>query len=178
MNKAPALVTILWVVSVRSAFPQVPIREDADQYVFSANDETMQHPISLPSRAFAMVARDQSLASLLEGTSVAREKVPESWFVASVVHLASKNEGDLIVMGVGPVRGANVTTFWLLRPKGEVFELLLTATAHTLKVTQARSNGYRDVELVSATAVRVSTSLFTFRAGTYQRVSVEVRDLK
>jgi len=115
-----------------------------------------------------MLARDPDVKQILESERLPVEKLPTSWFLASEVHLRGSNERDLVVVGTGPVSGANVTTFWIFRPRGRRFELLLNAPAHWLEIKEARSNGYKDIELVSATAVTVSTVLCEFEGVTYK----------
>ena len=61
-----------------------------------------------------------------------------------------------------------MTTFWIFRPRGRRFELLLNDPAHWLEIKEARSNGYKDIDLVSATAVTVSTVLCEFECVTYK----------
>ena len=70
-------------------------------------------------------------------------------------------ETDIVVMAEGLLRGANVTTFWVLRPTKRGYEILVAAPAHDLSIKRTRANGYKDIELFSATAV--STSIMTLR---------------
>jgi hypothetical protein len=87
---------------------------------------------------------------------------------ASEVHLAGPSEKDIVVMAVGSLRGANITRFWVFRPTDRRFEMLLDARVHDLIVKKSRSNGYRDIELLSATAVTVSTVIVRFDGTKYQ----------
>ena len=50
-----------------------------------------------------------------------------------------------------------------------VFELLLNAPAHDLYVRNARTNGYRDIEILVATAVSVSTVTLKFDGERYKQ---------
>jgi hypothetical protein len=88
--------------------------------------------------------------------------------MASEVHLTGPEEKDLVVVAAGLLRGANVTTFWVLRPADGGYELLLTAPAHDLIIKQSRSKGYKNIELLSATAVWVSTMSLRFDGRRYE----------
>jgi hypothetical protein len=88
--------------------------------------------------------------------------------MASGVHLAGTDENDIVVVAAGLLSGANVTTFWVLRPVDRGYELLLTAPAHDLVIKRTRSKGYKNIELLSATAVEVSTVSLRFDGRRYQ----------
>jgi hypothetical protein len=122
----------------------------SEQTHFSAEDERVQHPIKIPQSVLAVIDEDENMLS------------------ASEIHLAGSTEKDIVVMAVGLLRGANITTFWVLRPTDRGFEMLLDAPVHDLIVKNSRSSGYRDIELLSATAVTVSTVLVKFDGKKYQ----------
>jgi len=138
-----------------------------EQRLFSAEDERVQRPVSLPSVVVEMLARDPDVKGLLENEHLSIDKAAPVWFMASAVRLAGVGERDLVVIGKGPVLGANITTFWLFRPTASGFELLMNAPAHTLIVKNARTKGYKDVELLAGTAVTVSTVLCKFNGKIY-----------
>lgn len=169
------------ILSIGCALAQGPKdRETKEQLVFSAQDATVEHAVPVPDAAFAILVRDEGLAGLFdEGVPMTTRSVLRSWFSASTVHLDGTDEKDLIVMGIGRVRGANGTTFWIFRPKGTGFELIVAgAVAHTLRIMQTRTNGYHDIDTLSATAVEVTTNHLRFRDGVYKLASSEVEHLK
>jgi hypothetical protein len=141
---------------------------DHEQHLFSAMDDSVNHPVPLPPSVLAALSHDPDIGVKLKAESLIPDKLPASWFVVSEIHLGGPSERDLVVVGVGPVRGANVTTFWLFRPGNADYELLLKAPALGLEIKNSRTNGYRNIELVSATAVEVSKLECTFRGGAYQ----------
>jgi len=111
-----------------------------------------------------------------QGGSVTQ--VPRSWLMPSEVRLDGPDERDMMVVATGPLQGANITTFWVLRPSGHGFKLLLTTLAHDLFIRRTRSKGYKDIETVAATAVRASTVQFKFdgnRYNLYARSSKAIR---
>ncbi len=139
----------------------------AEQRLFSMEDESVKNPASVPPEVIALLARDSQVRDALTDEHLAPDAVPSSWLLASEIHLGSASEKDLVVMANGPLQGANVTTFWIFRPTDHRYELLLKAPAQTLAVKNRCSNGYRDIELWSATAVTESRVLCKFKGGTY-----------
>ena len=95
------------------------------------------------------------------------EELPSSWLLASIVHLAGPREDDLIVMAAGPLRGANVTTFWIFRPTEHGYQLAATAPAHDLVIQEGESKGLRSIGLLSATGNRVHTVELRFDGEKY-----------
>jgi hypothetical protein len=114
----------------------------------------------LPDDALDFVRQDRGVAEVLRDTQPSVAQLPRSWIMASEVHLSGPDERDIIVIATGPLSGANVTTFWVLRQSGQGLEIMLTAQAHDLFIRSTRSKGHRDVETFAATAVRVSTVCF------------------
>src|SRR5262245_29033087 len=105
-------------------------------------------------------------------------KLPKSWLMASEVHLAGPDEKDIVVVAAGHLIGANATTFWILRPTDHSFAVLLAAPAHDLFIKDTRSNGYKDLEIAAATAVRVSTLTFRFDGNRYTKYRQRSEDIR
>lgn len=84
------------------------------------------------------------------------------------VQLNGQQERELIVIGRGPLRGSNVTTFWVSQFQNGRFKVLLNAVGHTLIVSCEQTKRHRDIEVLAATAVSSSRVVFKFN-GTYYR---------
>jgi hypothetical protein len=110
------------------------------------------------------------------------DEVPASWIVASEIHLDGPDEIDLIVrpnvLRIGapdlPLReasvctlGANVIPFWVLRDIKGRYGLLLETHALVLEVLDSRTNFYRDIQTVAATAVTHTTVLYKMSDAQY-----------
>ena len=131
----------------------------AEQRLFNRIDRPVERPVAVPPPIVQFLSRDQHIAEILESQSLLPEQLPPAWFRASEVHLAGPGERDILIIGAGPVPGANVTTFWIFRPTGTGYEPLLNgAPALALEIMKRRTNGYRDIKLSSATAMEVSTT--------------------
>jgi hypothetical protein len=167
IKKAVTLLTVIsmfWAVdAVSQDKPDSP-----EQVQFSVEDETAKHPVSIPEDAWSILKKDAGVLEVLTNRSLSVNQLPASWFTASEVHLKVRNESDLVVVGKGPLQGANVTTFWvfLRRPQGLV--LVLSAPAHDLIIKPTRRNGYKTIEIASTTAVRLSKVTFRFDRNQYR----------
>jgi hypothetical protein len=162
-TKTRSLVSVALCLLVRS----MAYAADAQQYSFSAEDGTVKHPVSVPPEVNRILAQDRQVRDVLEYEHIVTDTIPSSWLLASEIHLSNSGERDLVVIAEGPLLGADVTTFWIFRTTNHKYQLLLNAPAHDLVVENTRTNGYRDIELLSATAVTVSTVLCRFKGGTY-----------
>ena len=140
----------------------------AEQTHFSAEDETLKHPIVLPGDALRVIKEVPDVTEMLKNEGAQAMQDPKGWLMASEVRLNGPDENDIIAVATGLLRGANVTTFWVLRPSSRGYELLLTAPAHDLFIRGTRSKGYKDIELSSATAGEVSTVSLKFDGKHYE----------
>lgn len=158
------------MVCLQLGFPQSKPGAAAEQSHFSAEDEEVRRAIEVPAPALDILRRDPRVAEAIKGQGIDAANIPKSWFLASEVHLAGPEERDVVVVGVGRLAGANVTTFWVFRPRLHGFELLLKASAHDLAIRSTRTNGYRDIETLVATAVQSSRTVFRFDGNRYAQV--------
>jgi stringent starvation protein B len=139
----------------------------SEQVHFSAEDSGVKHPVSIPKDVMAILERDEMVLTALENENIPAEKVPLSWFSASTIHLSSPHQVDLVVMAVGSLRGANVTTFWVFCSTPRGYKLVLEAAEHDMVVLNTRWKGHRDIELVYMTARDISTVLCRFDGKVY-----------
>ncbi len=147
---------------------------DASQVHFSAEDAGVKKPVTIPNSVLPLLAADELVRDELDSEHLTADKLPISWFSASAVHLGENGNEDLVVMAEGPLRGANVTSFWVFRKTPQSFSLVLKTGAHDLFIKNARWKHYSQLQTLSATAVRVSTTSFRFD-GQAEQSSKEIR---
>lgn len=168
-SSAVALLIYLSVCGQGSTQIKQPL--PSEQMQFSAEDEGVKRPVAIPDDVLAILSKDEFIRDVLEDEKPAVGKLPQAWFSASAIHLGGPNETDLVVLGEGPLRGANVITFWVFRPTPHGHELVLTAPAHDLIVKNKRWKGYQEIELASATAVQLTSVLFRWNGRKYAEFS-------
>jgi hypothetical protein len=139
-----------------------------EQRHFSAEDETVENPVTIPQPVRELLAKEKMVKQATAFEQIVPEKFPASWFLASGVHLVRGNEEDLVLVGQGPMAGANITQFWVFRQTAQGYKLVLQAGAHDLTVTNRMHNGFREIELLSATAARSYWVLLGFLDGQYK----------
>jgi hypothetical protein len=140
----------------------------SEQTEFSTEDEAVKNPVPIPEDVLAILGADLMVRDVMKNGDLPVEKPPLSWFSASCIHLADPRENDLVVMGQGQLRGANVITFWVFRSAANGHVLVLTAPAHDLIVKTMRWKGLREIEMLAATAAQVHTVLFRFDGREYK----------
>jgi hypothetical protein len=152
-----------------------------EQTHFSAEDEGVKHPVSIPADVMTILRVDESVRNAiahLESDGVASNELTAKLFSASQIALGSSGQEDLIVVAEGPLRGANETTFWVFIHGGEGYTLAFKFFAHDLIVKESRSNGHRDLEMLEATAATVTDISFRFDGHEYKLFSSKMEQIK
>jgi hypothetical protein len=97
------------------------------------------------------------------------DTIPKGWFTASEVHLGSKNQTDLVVMGRGISLGPYSAGFWVLGQTAKGYDLVLATQAHHLALLDTRTNGLRDIETGLSTLNGSYADRFKFDGQRYQK---------
>jgi hypothetical protein len=139
----------------------------SEQVHFSAEDEGVQKPVPIPEDVLAILNQDELVRNVLKNEGIPADKLPLSWFSASFIHLSSLGEPDLVVLGEGDLRGANVVTFWVFCSTPHGHELVLMAHEHDLEVKKARWKGHREIEISGETAIQFSSVLLRWDGDKY-----------
>ncbi len=151
------------VLAVVSAFGAEP-----EQVHFSAGDENVARPIHLPDEIVEILKNDGAVRQVLESEHLSAGHLPMSWFVASEVHLGGPKEKDIVVVGMGKLKRAGLTTFWVFRPWYPGYEVLLSATEHDLIVTDELWKKYRIIKTSAVTATSIRSASYRFEGGQYK----------
>jgi hypothetical protein len=165
MKTAVALLVLLILLGGRIADCRGP--RASEQVDFSAEDTSVKKPVPMPKAVWDILKADGPVPDTLEREHISPHTIPASWFLVSAIHLSSAQKPDYIVMGEGPLRGANVIPFWVFCATDSGYALVLTAPAFGLTVKSTRWKGHRNIELDSATAVQISTVLLRFDGERY-----------
>lgn len=145
----------------------------SEQLHFSAEDDSVQKPVAIPQSVLAILRKDERVGYVLKSQNISAQKLPLSWFSASAIHLTDSNKAGLVVMGLGPLRGADVNTFWVFCATARGYQLALTAPAHDLFVKKSRWKGHRDIELVAMSAAQIFSAVYRFDGRRYSLYRTE-----
>lgn len=138
-----------------------------EQLQFSAEDERVKKPVDIPEDVLAILSKDELVSRVLGYAKLPASKLPQDWFSASAIHLSSQDKVDLVVVAEGPLRGANVTTFWLFSATPRGYEQVLRAVARNLNVKKTVWKEYREIELLNAAAFQASKVLLRWDGKQY-----------
>jgi hypothetical protein len=158
--------------------------QEPEQTVFGAEalpgEALVKKPVEIPNGVL-QILRDNlyrgTINCIKNVNGLEPQQVPASWFMASEIHLDGAGEIDLIVrpgdlmQSPSPNRwlfGAHAVPFWIVGNTGGKYELLLNTVADGLRVLDSRTNGYRDIEIGSLTAVSLTTLTLKFDGHHYQ----------
>jgi hypothetical protein len=150
----------------------------AEQSHFSAESETVDRPANVTEGVLQVLRTDADVRNVLKAENLRPDQLPSSWFSASEIHLNGPSEIDLIVVAGGRLIGANVTTFWVLRPTAEGYKCVLTVAAHDLTVKSSRSNRLRDIRVEKATAVDLVSTLYRFNGKQYEVFETKTKPIR
>jgi hypothetical protein len=142
-----------------------------EQMSFSV-EEGFEKPVSLPNEVLQLLKKDTITLEASVGCTErggGPDVLQASWFKASEIHLGTPGEIDLLVMAAnGCLNGANVGPFWVARKTSQGYRLVLSTGGHSLEVMGTRSEGFRDIQTYTASAITVSTVVYRFNGEKYE----------
>jgi hypothetical protein len=148
--------TLLGSIATAQA-PKKAARQE--QTEFGSEDENWDQPVSVPVEV---------LRILREANHASADEIPAESLLASEIHLRDANEVDLILMGIGNLRLAHAALFWIFRNVNGEFELILSTGGDSLRVLDAKSNGYRKIGIEGNTASTTTLTIYTFDGRAYR----------
>lgn len=149
-----------------------------EQTQFSAEDDGVQHPVTLPEQVRTLLGQQDMVREQLEDANLTQSQLPASWFSASASHLHDGHEPDLIVQGEGPLLGANIDTFWIIIATDSGYKLALTIPAHNLNVLRTRWKRYRSLEVAATTCCTIGSARYRFNGVRYEKYEEKIEDIK
>ena len=149
------------------------------QTVFQAHQDAVgfpvQRPVTVPRAVLQVLGKDSGVRSCLENKHLLPNQLPHSWFIGSLVHLNGQSQKDLLVVpNLSPDQSGcfhgigSVAWFWVFRHTQTSYQLVLSVGAGTLRILDAESNGYSDIEISSWNATTETTTTFSFDGRQYR----------
>jgi len=107
---------------------------------------------------------DDLLQECAEQVGILAAEIPASWFVASEIRLSKKSLSGLVVRGEHEcLGGAHIAQFWVLAKSTAGYKIIFRGRGDGLSVLRARTNGYRDLQLVIVTQAAANIDYVRFR---------------
>jgi hypothetical protein len=136
-----------------------------EQKVFS---DTIEHPASLSPEVLKVLLASHPAKETFEILNESEKHDPSQLFQAAEVHLTSSNEVDLVVIGLGPMRGAENRWFWVVRSANKTPQVILFCGGDSLDVTDKKTHGYKDIGVVWMSSLETETSVYQFDGTFYK----------
>jgi hypothetical protein len=172
-----AAIILLFAAASAMSHAQTPLAP-LEQSHFTAAEADVQKPILIPAATMAILREDADVRDALQSAKLSPQKLPAGWFSASEIHLGPAGERDLLVVGKGPLHGANATTFWVFIPTSTGPELALKTAAHDFYVKSARTKAHRNIEITTRAAAQVTTITFHFDGHRYHTYARGTRNIR
>jgi hypothetical protein len=131
-----------------------------EQRVFSGSP--VQHPVNLSPEVLRVLLASHPAKETFEIMNDSEKHDPSKLFQAAEVHLNSSDEVDLVVIGLGPMRGAESLWFWVVRSARKSPEVILFSGGGSLEVTDKKTHGYKDIGVVWMSSSETETTVYQF----------------
>jgi len=109
-------------------------------------EECFEPSIPIPDEVVAEIIKTEEGKSGFDSLSPDKRQHLGSYFSARVISLGTKGERDLIVMGKGPMTGADNSWFWIVRQGPQSPNVVLWAGANSIIVLKTKTHGLRNIE--------------------------------
>lgn len=138
---------------------------------FGNEDPKWEHEVPPSLGAKKALASDESVAAVLNDEGLTVETMPNDWFRAAEIHLASSAETDLVVQGKRrDFLGAYTAAYWVLRRTADGYRIVFQMYTQDLEVLGSKTNGLRDIAVGVGNLRGVSWREFAFDGSAYQIV--------
>lgn len=138
----------------------------SEQRVFSGSP--VQHPVSLSPEVLRVLLASHPAKETFEVLNDSEKHDPSKLFQAAEVHLSSPDEVDLIVIGLGRMRGTENLWFWVVRSARKYPEVILFGGGDSLEVTDQKTHGYKDIGIVWMSSLETETTVYQFDGMSYK----------
>lgn len=150
--------------------------------VFSAENDSVQHPVQLPAQAVTLLVNDQQ--DFPEGRPAdlhctGKEnypgygKDPMPQILCTKLPLSSASGTDYLVIGTGSLAGAHIVPFWIIHQGSNGATLLFKDRSDDLTVLPTRYHGYPELEVIRVfqAGATIVTDRYRFDGIEYVRFS-------
>jgi hypothetical protein len=143
-------------------------RPAPEQKLFSASDNPVQHPVTLSPEVLRVILASEPAKETFAVLDDSEKANPSQLFQAGEVHLSTPDEVDLVVIGLGHMKGADATWFWVVRSARKEPQLVLFGGGDSLEVLDAKTKNYKDVRIAWSSSFETETTTYQFDGSIYQ----------
>jgi len=141
-------------------------RPASEQTLFS--NSPFQHPVMLSPEVVRVLLASHPAKETFDTLDDSAKANPSQLFQASEIHLSRPDQVDLVVIGVGRMRGAENSWFWVVRSARKDPEVVLFGGGDSLEVLASKTGGYRDIRIVWMSSLETETTSYHFDGNFYK----------
>lgn len=153
----------VFAVGTASSQDKASMTSASEQLQFSASGR-VQKTVTIPNDVLLDLKQDKLVKATL---SQGHPAGVASLLLASVIHLNSSDEEDLVVIGQGELVSYGNTVFWIYRPSSKGYEMIFTTYGGELTVKNSRTKEYRDLTMVTPDGPRFHRAQYHFDGRQY-----------
>lgn len=144
-----------------------------EQKIFNAEDSGVKQPIDLPQGVLEILSKDDLVLASLRDSERNQRDAPPTWFSATLSKTNVIGKKLYIVMGIGPLRGANVTTFWLVSFDVSTHQARVILSVPTLRLEVGRlgDSPYPPIRSEKVVGASVIDARYAWIKGRYKPVA-------
>jgi hypothetical protein len=126
-----------------------------------------EHPAPVSPEVLRVLVKSDAAKDILDSAAESGQADTGQLFRAREVHLGRGKDVDLVVIGRPPKPGLDPDWFWVVRSAQRNPQVVLYAGSSTLKLLESRTNGYRDIVMISPLASRTRCVTYHFDGNRY-----------
>jgi hypothetical protein len=139
------------------------IHEDSTFY----EGTPFQNPAPVSPEVLRVLAQSDAAKEILDSAAESGKVDTAQLFRAREVHLSGGKDVDLVVLGTPPKPGLDPNWFWVVRSANRAPQVVLHVGSGSLKLLESRTNGYRDLLMVTPLASRTRCVTYHFDGNRY-----------
>jgi hypothetical protein len=143
-------------------------RPAAEQKLFSPGDSPVQRPVTLSPGVLRVILASQPAKETFAVLDDADKADPSRLFQAGEVHLSTSDQVDLVVMGLGKMKGADAGWFWIVSSARKNPQVILFGGGDSLEVLDGKTKNYKDIRITWASSFETETTTYQYDGSIYQ----------
>lgn len=145
--------------------------DDGGPSVFALNAD------SLPKAVIDSVMNSaESKQVLADSDQRGADVSPEKILRGARIRLSTEGTTEFLVVGSAPLSAADASWFWIVRKNGARASVLLWAAGNCIEAKSSKTLGYRDIEVLWASAGSVRTNTYHYDGKAYRLAHSQLQD--
>lgn len=176
--------TIIVLLVCSTTFGQRRRVSQVKEQVSFGSEVAIKNPVKIPKNVLEKpIEYDDGRLKRCQSDEFSRQINIANHFAASRINLNGDSQVDVIVQAqTSCFMGAHSTTFWVFTEVEQRLspghDLVFSIASDFMKVSRLSTNGYRDIETASHTAVELYTTVWKFDGSKYEPRVCSIEDFR